>query len=117
MPVILLIKAVDHTHPNTDKNKACYKRGDIIEAYASDHTIGSKEGLPYHYKITITNITPVNVSQYCFPQMDGETLVTIRQYAINIDGLPSEDKSTLESTGELSKTSSYLLTYLENKAS
>lgn len=43
----LLIKAVDASHPDPDKDEAgCYKKGDIVHVVDDGHEWGAKEGLP-----------------------------------------------------------------------
>lgn len=64
----ILIKAVDATNSNPDKDRqACYKRGDPVVVFESGHEWGRGEGLPTFVVLELTDATADEVRQYLEP--------------------------------------------------
>lgn len=58
MPALLLVKAVDRTHLDPEKDRrGCYKRGMVVEVRKDGVAFGRKEGLPKFVEIRVTDAT------------------------------------------------------------
>jgi hypothetical protein len=55
----LLVKAIDHTHPDPDKDKrGAYKRGDVVAVRDDDHVWGASEGPPKFEQVDLPGVDP-----------------------------------------------------------
>lgn len=60
----LLVKAVDHTHPDPKIDaQGAYKRGDVVCVMSDDHVWGGAEGLPKFEQIDLPGV-PVESLQH-----------------------------------------------------
>lgn len=55
--VRLLIKAQSATHPDTEKDKACYKTGDIVAVKPGGWKWGRKERLPLFFCVDLPDMS------------------------------------------------------------
>lgn len=111
----LLIKAIDATNPNPEKDiRGCYKRGMIVEIRPDNCGYGSSEGLPLFYKIKIPLIPtnhPVLLKLLLSQQLqdgfeeDGITpkynITRRRRCWLRHNNIPAAVRNKLENTGEL----------------
>jgi len=128
----LLVKAVNATHLDSDKNiKSCYKQGDIIGVAPNGYEWGALElkapadGGKF-VVIKIIDVTRQQVINWVKNHwdwiLDGNdldddmvTLVRRRRIRIDVDLLPAGVLSTLNNTGEYSNTWANIRQYIRNK--
>lgn len=111
----LLIKAIDASHSNPDKDKrGCYKIGMIVEIRPDGCVYGTEEGLPKFYiiKIPMVPIDHPILVKLTKPQMvqngleeDGITphydTVRRRQHWLQHHSIPAGARNKLMTEGEL----------------
>ena len=120
----LLVKTIDNTHVDPDVDCNCYKRGMSVVAMNDAHIWGRKEGLPEFFQIKIPLINTSSVEKYLQPYEvedgtdpnTGEPIMKMmarRLWQIQIDTLPSNILTKLESQGEIiiKATDSYADSY------
>lgn len=122
----LLIKAIDATHSNPDKDaKGCYKRGDIVLIRPNGHTWGSKElkapadGGKF-IVLKITDVTPAQVRNWVHNNWqtnveDSDPEGRRRRVHINIATIPAAVRSIMNTTGEYTTTWAAIRQYVRNK--
>lgn len=128
----ILIKAVDATHADTEKNRrGCYKRGYPVVVMPDGHQWGREEtkaawiaagnsAATWHNKFYLLKIPTVTVEKVLAAakmqttddsgtplyEADGVTpkVYRRREYYLNIDGLKTSIKNALNSAGEATVT-------------
>jgi hypothetical protein len=81
-----LVKAVDHTHPDPDEDRAgAYKVGDIVVVFPDGHTWGSEETLPKFVVVKCPGLD-VATARARVEQWDFEYDLTILQRSLPLDG-------------------------------
>jgi hypothetical protein len=125
----LLIKAVDATHGDPEKDaKGCYKRGDVVGVAPNGWEWGSLElkapaagGKFVVVKITdVTRQQVVNwVRNHWDTEIDGTDggVVTVRRRRVHINwtALPNPVRNALNSTGQYTTTWAAIREYVRNK--
>ncbi len=127
----LLVKAVNATHANPQKNAVgCYKRGDIVLAMEDGHRWGTKELLApakggVFVIIKIPGVTVDQLQRFVRERWDwmidaedeDEALgfVRRRRFRIDADLLPAGVRSTLNTTGQYTTTWAQIRQFLRNK--
>jgi len=65
----LLVKAIDHTHPEPTKDKqGVYKRGDVVCVMPDDHIWGGKEGPPKFEQVDMPGVSVDEVKHLIVPE-------------------------------------------------
>lgn len=113
MPV-LLIKAVDHSHPDPVIDRQhCEKRGMVVSHYPDGYVFGSKMGLPNFVQLQVDlddeELAALLAGQYeddnglpqGIPAAEGivPVLYRIRAYRVDIDNLPASVRTGLSNNG------------------
>lgn len=121
----LLIKAVDATHADADKDRrGCYKRGDIVLIKPDGHEWGRKELLAPADggKFVVVKIPGVSPSQVrnairrlwsIDPDASGED--RRRRIRIDVHLLPANVRQTLNTTGQFTTTWNAVRQFVRNK--
>ena len=66
----ILIKAIDHTHPDPDiDRRGAYKRGMPVVVFEDGHSWGSEECLPKFVLIKIPEVSAATVKKYIEPEL------------------------------------------------
>ena len=115
----MLVKAIDATHPNPDKDRrGCYKRGMPVVVMDDGHEWGKEERLPKFVIIKIPLTSKDKIMKYIDPEpgLDVEGNIIIdrrRMWKIRLADLPLLARNKLQLSGELTikATSSYTETY------
>jgi len=99
----ILIKAVDATHSNTDKDRrGCYKRGYPVVVMPDGHPWGFEEKLPKFVVIKVPLISVDKVQKYIEQWLDGSGgLLQRRRWQIRWADLPAAVRNKLASNGEI----------------
>jgi len=110
----ILVKAVDHTHPDPQKDQqGAYKRGMAVVVMNDGHAWGREEGLPKFWIIKIPDISKATVEKYIQPDTDDSdpenpVIRRRRLWKLVWEELPQGAKDKLASTGTLTiKAGSY----------
>lgn len=127
----LLVKTIDNIHGDPNVDCKCYKRGMSVVCMTDYHIWGSKEGLPEFFQIKIPLIATTSLEKYLLPyevqngtDPDGQPIMEMvqrRLWQIQIDSLPTNVLSKLETTGTIivkatdSYTGSYDMTWTDFK--
>lgn len=118
----LLIKAVDATHADPEKDvRGCYKRGDIVLAMPDGHEWGAKEGLPTFVIVKVPGLNHTKVQAYLDSaydydaELDDAVPVVRRKFRIRVDEIPNAIKRELRDTGSVTVPWTTLRNYLRNK--
>jgi len=117
----LLIKAVDHTHPDpvVDRQGA-YKRGMIVRVEEDGFQWGTKEGLPKFVLVKITGLAAKKVRGLVSPQDEDDIGVSQdpaqpfrrRRWRLLVDNIPNAIKIKLRDEGEVTVTKTQIRNYL-----
>ena|SRR3972149_5972771 len=115
----ILVKAIDATHPDPDKDRrGCYKRGMPVVVMDDGHEWGKEERLPKFVIIKIPLTSKDKIMKYIDPEpgLDVEGNIIIdrrRMWKIRLADLPLLARNKLQLSGELTikATSSYTETY------
>ena len=115
----MLVKAIDATHPDPDKDRrGCYKRGMPVVVMDDGHEWGKEERLPKFVIIKIPLTSKDKIMKYIDPEpgLDVEGNIIIdrrRMWKIRLADLPLLARNKLQLSGELTikATSSYTETY------
>ena len=115
----ILIKAVDATNPNPDKDRmGCYKRGDIVGIEKDGYEWGREERLPKFYLVKIPGLdveTARKYEQEDRDDLDHKIINRRRKYHIPLDSIPTRIRSELLSNGSVTVNLSQIRNYLINK--
>lgn len=61
----LLIKAIDHIHPDPETDRrGAYKKGDIVLVMPDGHSWGNKEGPPLFVRVAVPGVTIEQIEAY-----------------------------------------------------
>ncbi len=125
---ILLIKAVDASHPDPEKDRrGCYKRGDVVGVYDDDHLFGAKEGLPRFVRLRIPDAAKalaVRLADEDDEDDNGQPAIDPegnrrahrrRRWQVAIASLPAAVRTALATTGEASITRAQISSRLRRK--
>ena len=108
----ILIKAVDATHADPEKDqRGCYKRGMPVVVMPDGHTWGSREGLPTFVVLKLPGVSVEKVQQFISPEQvdDGVDhhgvpkwkMVRVRLWKVFVDEIPLAVRNLLGSQGSL----------------
>lgn len=98
----ILVKAVDATNPDAEKDRrGCYKRGMPVVVMPDGWPWGSEERLPRFVVIKIPTITPDRALKYIAQQYNGSDLFRRRLWQIRWADLPASARTRLQTTGQL----------------
>ena len=109
----ILVKAVDYTHPDPDKDRrGAYKRGYPVVVMPDGHAWGGRERLPRFVVIKFPGVATDNprLREYITPEYtdeldpDGVPMRNVyrrRLWRIRWDDLPAAAKARLRDDGEL----------------
>lgn len=118
----LLIKARNATHPNPDKDRMCYKRGDIVDVRPDGFLWGREECLPRFVIIKIPGLNPDTVRAFMKVHLDTSdpthpVMLRRRLWGITIDAsdIPTWVKTSLRNTGSVTVTVSQIRNFIKNK--
>lgn len=118
----ILIKSIDAVHSNPEKDKGCYKRGDIVDVRPDGHPWGREEGLPKFVIVKIPGLDPATVMHLMSMNEDRTDperpmLLARRLWRVLVDSesLPSSIKNALKNTGQVTVTLAQIRNYVQNK--
>lgn len=121
----LLIKAVDATHDDPEKDqRGCYKRGDIVVVRPDGWGWGTQEVIPpasggLFVVVKITDVTPAQIRRWVknnwSDDIEGNSDTRRRRVRIDVHLLPVGVRNTLNNTGTYSTTWSAIRQYVRNK--
>lgn len=114
----LLIMAINKSNPDPEKDKGCYKRGDIVTIHPDNHIWGDQEGLPTFIKIKIPGLTVDMARKVTEQGMDlvtGEVMTVRRKWNLLIDSIPTSIKNNLLNKGEVTVTVEQVRNFIQNK--
>lgn len=126
----LLIKAVDATHSNPDKDKACYKQGDVVIVQEDGFTWGNKELKPpaeggKFVVVQITGVTVAQLNTWCQNNWgilaehaelgERDEITRRRSIRIDVDLLPNNVRNILNRDGFYANTWANIRSYFRNK--
>lgn len=99
----ILIKAMDHSHPDPNKDRAgCYKRGMCVVVKDDGHPgWGAKEGLPKFAVLKVPGVSAAKLRKYTAEQMQGNAPYRRRLWRVRWEDLPAAARRKLAETGEL----------------
>lgn len=100
----ILVRAIDNSNPNFEKDLMCYKRGMPVVVVDDGHEWGAKECLPNFVIIKVPLVPKAKVFKYRQEQMDDfdpSLHYRRREWRIRWEDLPQAAKNTLAQTGEL----------------
>jgi hypothetical protein len=114
----LLIKAIDMTHPDPEKDKGCYKRGDIVDVRPDGHPWGKEEGPPKFYIVKVPDAKPEDIKHLQESEtetknkqdkdgkdvldkdgnpIEQQVMTKRRRYNLDIDSMETPDQESLAS--------------------
>jgi hypothetical protein len=119
----LLVKAVDAVHRDPIKDRACYKRGDIVDVRPDGHPWGREEGPPKFTIVKMPGVPAKDLAYLIQPQMESMALegdgamVLRREWRMNLDDedLPKKIRDKTDAKEPVSVTKSELKNFVENK--
>lgn len=99
----LLVKAVSHTHPNSEKDRVgAYKAGMVVNVMPDGHPWGREERLPKFVVIKIPGVPAQKLLRYAVPEVDaGTNVMRRREWIIRVSDLPLAARTKLARDGEL----------------
>lgn len=105
----ILIKAIDATHPDPEKDRrGCYKRGMPVVVMPDGHQWGKDERLPKFVVIKLPGVSVEKVRKYIEPELapvpDPAGIFPLhrrRLWSITWDDLPAQARNALKSREEL----------------
>jgi hypothetical protein len=115
----ILIKAIDYTHSDPDKDRrGSYKKGMPVVIFEDGHLWGAEEGLPKFVIIKIPGVSVNTVQKYINPQLDtvadasGNFPIYCRRlWRIRWEDLPTGAKTKLADGELIIKAGTYNGTY------
>lgn len=111
-----LIKAVDAGNINPEKDRACYRRGDIVVVMPDGHVWGRQEGLPKFYQVSIPGLSVELAKKVIESEMDAENkFVARRKWGLLINNLPVLMQNKLQNEGRIEASIEQVKNYLKNK--
>ena len=101
----ILVKAVDHVHPDPEKDRrGAYKQGMFVLAKPDGHSWGFEEGLPKFWKIKIPGVAVADIESYCQAEILGEEVYRRREWGVRYSKLPKPLQKKLDENGEITVT-------------
>jgi hypothetical protein len=98
----ILIKAVDATHADPEKDRrGCYRRGMPVVVMPDGHAWGAEERLPRFVVLKLPGISPERVQQFTEHQMEGEVVYRRRLWKFFVDEIPLAARNKIASQGYL----------------
>lgn len=112
----VLIKAVNATNPDATKSaRWCYKRGDFVCVMPDGWSWGTQEVIPPAEGglFVIIKVPDVTVDQA--RRFLSKGTLTRKLYRVVVDELPAGIRSTLNTTGTITRTWTQIRSFIENK--
>jgi len=108
----ILVKAVDHNHPDPDTDRAgCYKAGMPVVVMEDGHHWGGRERLPDFWVLKLPNVSVERVRQFIEPHEVDDGLdpdgnpqrktYRRRMWRILVESLPAGAKAKIASQGSI----------------
>jgi hypothetical protein len=96
----ILIKAVDATHADPEKDRrGCYKRGMPVVVMPDGHAWGAEERLPRFVVLKLPGVAVAKVQQFIAQDHEGEALYRRRLWKLFVDEIPLAVRNKLVAQG------------------
>lgn len=115
----LLIKAIDATNPDPDKDKFCYKFGHIVDIYEDGRISDTQHCNGLFYIIHIPGIVKSDIMEFLAKKTDGvdengePVSVALRDWVLEYDNLPVKVKNALKKDNVSTVTTGMIKSYLK----